>query len=277
MELKPSTSGGRPVIFDYRSIPEFITAMLDWRKSVEPGFSVRKAIASRSGCSPSLVTQVTRGNRRLTRDRVEMFAGLMKLNRQEALYLDQWVATERAPTRLEPSQADSKRKRRTGPQNHLLSDWLNIYVKDACGLEGFEPDPAKVHRLLGGIAPLKRIEKSLGFLVREGFLRRTLSGKLVVNDALTTTSEDVPNAKIRQFHKKALEIAARSIDLHPVERRRANAVVLPLNDTSLPELNEILKDFYEQLMTFAERHAGESHRLYQVLINFAPVGGVHDH
>jgi uncharacterized protein (TIGR02147 family) len=202
----------------------------------------------------------------------------MKLNRQEVLFLDQWVATERSPVkRFSLPKKESEGKKRSKPQNHLLSDWLNIYVKDACGLDGFEPDPVKIHRILGGIAPVKRIEKSLNFLVHEGFLRKTLSGKLVVNDALTTTSDDLPNAKIRQFHKKALNIAIRSIDLYPVEKRRANALVLALNESSIPELNEILKDFYEQLMIFAERHAGESQRLFQILINLAPIGGTHDH
>jgi uncharacterized protein (TIGR02147 family) len=252
--------------------------MLSYRKESEPGFSVRKAVASISGCSPSLVTQVALGRRKLTRERVEMFASLLKLNRQELLYLDQWVATERAPGGPGKSTfAEACPKKRSGPQNQLLSDWLNVYVKDACGLEGFQPDPVQIHRILGGIAPIKRIEKSLSFLLKEGFLRRTVTGKTVVNDAMVMTSDDVPSEKIRKFHKKALDIASRSIDCYPVTKRRANAIVLPLNDSSLPELNEILKRFYEELLTFGERHAGENERLYQILLNFTPVGGTRDH
>jgi uncharacterized protein (TIGR02147 family) len=234
-----------------------------------------------AGCSPALVTQVLRGKRQLTRERVISFSKLLKLTRHEAGFLDSWVESERTPTRAVQvgvaMPLGMTKKVRGQPQNHLLRDWVNLYVKDASGLKGFKVDPEVVFRLLGGIVPKRRIERSLKFLLREGFLRSTLNGDVVENVALTTTTDNVPSSKIRRFHKEALKLAMRAIDLYPVEKRRANAVVMVLDDESLEELDSLLKEFYEKFMTFAERHAGESGGLYQVLLNFAPIGGKHEH
>lgn len=263
----------RPVIFDYRSVGVYLDAMFRWKKQTDPRFSVRKLVADVPGCSPSLVTQVLKGRRKLTRDRVEVFASLLGLNRQESLFLDRWVAAERS---LRSSVSYPSAPRRSAPQNHLLTHWLNIFVKDACRLKGFKPEPAVIQRLLGGIASEKQIAKSLKFLLEHGYLRKTVDGKIVPESRLTTTTDDVPDAKIRLFHKNALGIASRAIELFPPDRRRASAVVVSLNESSVVELKDLLKEFQEKLMQFVEDHPGETDGLYQVLINLTPVGGCHE-
>lgn len=270
------TNSFRPVISDYRAIAPYLRAMYSWCKIEEPAFSVRKEAGYLQRCSPALVTRVLQGKRKLTIDRVGDFARLFRLNSDERAYLHQWVGSSRAKRRsyeksLSP-MAPAKQSRRTG-QNHLLSDWLNVYVKDSCRLKGFEPDALVVHRLLGGIATPSHIGRALRFLFREGYLRRTLDGKIVENESLITTTDGIPNRKIRSFHKKALEIAKRGLDLYPVERRRECALILRLDGESLSELRELLKDFYSRLLAFAGEHASESESLYQVTIHLTPMGG----
>lgn len=269
-----ATSLDRPVIYDYRSIPGFFLAMIRWHKMRDPSFSVRARTRQSAGCSPSLATQVIQGKRKLTRDRVETFSKLLDLTRSETAYLDRWVERSRALGKSNGLEAVIPRIRAL-PQNHLLSDWLNVYVKDACNLFDRMPSVHDLTRVLGGIASPARIARSLSFLMREGFLRKTLDGKLVPQDRLTTTTDDIPNAKIRQFHKHALKVAAAGIETFPIEQRRASAVVLSLNESSVPELQELLREFHEKLQSFCERHPEEKERLFQVLIHFTPIGGIH--
>jgi uncharacterized protein (TIGR02147 family) len=146
-------------------------------------------------------------------------------------------------------------------------------VKNACGLKDFRPNAACIYRLLGGIASQKQIKRSLDFLLREGYLRRTLDGKTVENDPVMTTTDELYDRRKQQVHRKALEIARRGISVYPWERRRESALILTLNDSSVEELKELLKDFYEKLLLFTEEHAQENEGLYQVLINLSPLGG----
>lgn len=249
--------------------------MVRWRKQSDPRFSIRKATAKQSGCSPALVTQVIKGKRRLTRDRVPQFAAILALKKHEELFLDRWVVEHLQPKRLDAVDTKMER-RRSSPQNHLLSDWLNVYVKDLCGLKGSRADVAAIHRALSGVATPKHIERSLKFLLKHGYLRRTIAGGLIKNELLTQSTDGPPSEKIRKFHKRSLEIARRGIDIYPPDRRRASALVMSLTDDKVEELRELLKEFYERLMEFTEKNSEDSGKLHQVLLHLTPIGSFHD-
>jgi uncharacterized protein (TIGR02147 family) len=257
---------------------EYLTAMIAWHKDSTSGFSIRKEVTRCGGISHTQVSRLGSGKRRLTRDLVEPLSRLLRLNGDERVYLDQWVKCERIEGRRSGATAYNReeetprrRLRKQTAQNHLLNDWLNVYVKDAVKLNGFSPDPARLFQLLGGIAPPKRMGRSLEFLLREGFLRRTLEGKIVLNETLVTSSDGLPNSKIKSFHKQALAIARRNIDILSVEKRQEAAVVLHLNTESVLELKQLLKEFYARLLEFAEERPDDNEGLYQVLLNFTPI------
>src|SRR5438105_3274396 len=85
----------RPVIFDYAEVHQYVTDMLDWRRRNFPEFSVRKVTKNLVGCSPTLVTQVSKGQRDLTRERIEEFSVVLALSPQEKVYLEQWVIRQK--------------------------------------------------------------------------------------------------------------------------------------------------------------------------------------
>ncbi len=269
LENKP-----RPVIFDYETTAGFVADMLEWLKESQRGFSIRGS-SGRVGLSPSLVTRIAKGERTLTRDNVEPLTKLLKLTVQEKVYLDEWVVSSRKASRGGdvPQMEVVKSRRRSSPQNHILSDWLNVYLKDAANLTGFSNNSQVLKRLLGNIASESHIERSLQFLLREGFLRTDQDGKIVENEVLTTTTDEIPNEKIRTFHKKTLEIARNALEVFPAEKRRASALVLTLSPKSFLELKQLLSEFYEKLLVFAEEHPDEHDQLYQVIMHLSPVGG----
>ena len=249
--------------------------MVTWLRAHRPGFSLRAATAKLPDLSPSLVCKLANGKRALTRDRVESVSLLLALNDREKSYLDSWVATSRRGQENVASTPEVKGatgSRRDG-QNHLLADWLHVYVKDAVRLKGFKPEPRTICRLLGGMASEQKVAKSLKFLLHHGFLRINDQGETIEDHHLTTTTDSIPSKKIRAFHKKALEIGKQGIDLFPMEERYSSTIVLPLNESSVSELQEILKGFYDKLLAFAESHSDDQEQLFQVILNMTPVGG----
>src|SRR5471030_1537929 len=135
--------------------------MLEWRKKEDSNFSIRQELGQIRGLSPSLVSQVIRKSRRVTRDRSAAFAKLLSLNRQETLLFDRWIALERMPFDAEKSKSEVLLPRKREAQNHLFKNWLNVYVKDASLLKDFKPDPKYLERRLGNIADAQRIKNSL--------------------------------------------------------------------------------------------------------------------
>ncbi|MBS1971157.1 MAG: TIGR02147 family protein [Bdellovibrionales bacterium] len=266
----------RPVISESTDPVDFVKQMIEYRKKTEKGFSVHAATASLRRVSPSLVSLIIARKRKITIDRVEELAKLLQLNAQERIYFKNWLArledSEGAePVPVKPEFQTQNRRKEVG--THILTDWINVYVKDCFQLPKVQENPQLVYRYLASYAHPKRLEKSVEFLLREGHLRRTLDGKIVVEANLAVADPKVPSRQIRQFHKGALGVAKTALEMFPPTERMANTLIMPLNEKSYGELLEIIQEFSEKLQNFAALNQETGDRLYQLIVNLSPTGG----
>jgi len=271
----------RPVIYDYENPVTFIRDMIAFRKNTEASFSVLKATGKLRKLSPALVSLIIKGKRRMAYDRAEEMAVLCGLKGREKHYFIEWIKKleSQSGESFEASRPSHSGRSRKQASENLLRDWLNVYVKDSVRLcKGLDKSSQKEEliRILGGIASESRIEKSLLFLLREGYLRITQDGKMVEDTPLTTAGDGLTRSYVRKFHKRALMIAKEAIDTYDTNERYANSLILPLNQDSYEELTGILRDFAEKLKIFCESHAEDSERLYQITVNLSPTGGKND-
>jgi uncharacterized protein (TIGR02147 family) len=157
-------------------------------------------------------------------------------------------------------------------KNHILSNWLHPYVKDLVNLKGFSLEPETLFFMLQGMASTRRLKKSVDFLFREGFWRRSLDGKVVEEETAVTTTNDIPSEKIRGFHIKALELALKGIKAFSVSERKASTVIIAVDDHNVDELRGLLDSFQTQLLEFIEKHPQGRDRLMQVTMHLTPIG-----
>jgi uncharacterized protein (TIGR02147 family) len=267
----------RPVIGKYQDPVEFVKDMIAFRKATESDFSVSAHSKRLRRLSPTLVTLVVQRRRKLSIDRVDEFGKLLNLNASERFFFRNWLVSDEAKSRpssspgIEQASTRSSRGRKLASAT-FLRDWINVYVKDFFQLESVQSDPELLHVLLAPFASRKRIEKALRFLLHEGYLRRTLKGGIVLDTELVVADTSVPGRLIRQFHKGALSIAQRAIDIFAPSERYANTMTIPLDAKGYAELAALIEEFGERLKDFAEHRQGRGERLYQVIINASPVG-----
>lgn len=260
----------RPTIADYKNPIEFLNALLVWKKEYQ-GFVIYKACAD-VRCSPALVTQVLKSKRNLTPERLAAFAKVFELSSLERKIFETWLSPSDTEIPHEPSPSMQTGPAQRKPANHLLKDWANVYIKDLVRLKWFNENPSDIAKQLNGLFSAKRIRQSLRFLVHHGFLMRNAKGRLVENENLVTTSDNVPSTHIRRFHRNALAIAQRALEIYAVDRRKASTLVVALNKHSHAELKKLLQDFDRQLMNFAEQHSyKEATSLYQIILNVSPI------
>ncbi len=266
----------RPKILEFEDPIQFLKAMLTYRKKTERSFSVLKVCRGLRRVSPTLVSLILKGQRKITFDRVDEFSKLMNLSTGEkhhfrALILGIGGETFEKP--LKGSVGDSSAGRRKVVSVHILNDWINPYVKDCFQIEQVQKQPKLLPLYLANLATSQRVEKALQFLLREGHLRRELSGRIVLDTPLAVTDTEVPSKKIRAFHKGALQIAKNGMDLFSSEERFSNTMVVPLNAQTYQQLIEMITDFSQRLQDFAALAVDSGDRLYQVLVNVCPTGG----
>ncbi len=263
----------RPIITEYHDPVEFLRDMIGYRKGSERSFSVMTASRSLRKISPALISLILKKKRKITLDRVEEISKLLKLNSTEKFYFKDWI--ERKEDRLSPDSKSDGKPLRTRKEvgSHLLTDWIHVYVKDCHEIPAVQANPARIYQKLSSVASRARIDRSIEFLLKEGHLRKTLEGRIVIDTPLTVATSKIPDRKIRQFHKSTLKMAKSALDLFPIEERYANALILPLNEKSYAELLDLIKDFAEKIQNFAETPKPAGERLYQFILNLSPTGG----
>jgi uncharacterized protein (TIGR02147 family) len=260
----------RPVIYDYRAPVLFLNELFKYNKSTKKFYSIRQASKKVIGCSPSLVTQILSGKRKLSRNHLAAMKIIFDLNQFELEYIDKILSFNSTNECITIEQPRKETK------NHILSDWVNLYVKDTIHLKGFLPEPLVIFKLLGGIIEIKRISKAMKFLFKEGFWKKNLEQKIIVDETILHSTNNIPDAGIRKFHKQALKIARDGVDKFNVDRRFSSTILLSLNEKSLQDLRVLLNKFQSEVTDFMEKHPSEDEQLVQVNLNLTPIGGKHE-
>ncbi|MCB0422993.1 MAG: hypothetical protein KDD61_18475, partial [Bdellovibrionales bacterium] len=121
----------RPSPSQYSSPKDYLLAMIQYRKETEAAFSVVRAAKNLRRVSPALISLIRKGDRRITLDRANELAQLANFNSTERAYFINWI---KGQEQGEPEEIKSSRESRIGRRKvvstHLLSDWINVYVKD---------------------------------------------------------------------------------------------------------------------------------------------------
>lgn len=268
--MKTAPILARPVVDDYRLANLFLNDLLIHYKTTS-NFSIRQRVKNLKGCSSALVSQVLKGKRRLTRDQLPHFAKLFKLTTFEIEQLDKGLFEEKlSAAGLETNPLKDVKRR--SPKNHILSSWLNVYVKDLVNLKGFTPDATILHKMLFQVAPVGSISKATSFLLKEGFWRISLDKKIVIEDDALTTTNEIPNEKIKAFHIQALKIALRGMSQFQTNQRKASTILVSVDKSKIPELRSLIDSFQNQLLHFIEENPRGSDELMQITIHLTPVG-----
>ncbi|RYZ76234.1 MAG: DUF4423 domain-containing protein, partial [Proteobacteria bacterium] len=228
----------RPAIESFDDPVEFMADMIRYRKASDANFSVVQATKDLRRISPALVSLVLKKKRKLTLDRVDEFAKLLGLSAPERHFLKEWIGGSTEV--VAPKSASGDRRNRKEVSTHILKDWLNVYVKDLFQFEEIQKSPQLAEKVLVHIATPKRVRASVQFLLREGYLRKTMDGRTVLETELAVADPKIPSQKIRQFHKASLALAQKAIDRVPPSERYANSLVVPLNEASYGELVELI-------------------------------------
>ena len=267
----------RPNITEYSDPAKFLADMLNYRRHTERGFSIQRHTRGLRRVSPTLISLIVSKKRSITVDRADELGRLLNLNSFERTHFRGWIQTLSGGT---PGRKDVKAdedsipsSKRKNVSTSLLSDWINVYVKDLFQLESVRKNPTLIDRFLLPFASAKRIRRATSFLFREGHLRKNQTGETVLDSPLSIADPRVPSAKIRQFHKAALRIAQASLDLYPAHERLANTLVLPLSEADYREMLVLVDEFAERIKDFASTRPDKADRLYQFVLNISPVGG----
>lgn len=229
------------------------------RQIRNPNYSLR-SLARKIGMSPTLLSQLLSGQRRLTVRSAEKIAAGIDLSPAQSAVLLSGVGKQTGSMKREDIT------RLSDDQFRAVSEWYHYAILGLAHLSENFHDPAWIARKLGipvgaARAAFVRLQK-MGFVARVGEGFRQAISRL-------ETGNDVPSLAIRKYHRQNLEKAIESLTNDPVDTRYFCSLTVAIDPDDLSALKAAIVQFKER---FHRKCAvGTKRRVYQLGVQFFPL------
>ena len=251
----------RPDVFTYANPASFVKDMLAWRKETSLLFSVRREVVGIRGLSPTHVTLLAQGKRRLTPESAEGVARLLGLSHTERIVLNQLCGNT--------PEGDLPKTLRSQLNGEFLGQWFHLHIWESARLFDFRPHHDNLFSRLRGLAAAKALQRGFDFLLHHGFLRRLPSGRIVPDAEVLESTDGIPNKSIQKFHSESLRLAAKLTQELQPDQRECQTLLLSLSQAQFEELRTKLKQTSEDLTQWASAAKGED-AVFQVVLSAVP-------
>ena len=239
------------------------------RKKLNPRYSLRK-FSSDCGLSPSFVGYLIRGLRSLSFDQYVAVSSRLGIT----LPLP---GSSQDETKIVPVKATGKQGRYRSTefleipmQGRLDSlSWIDIQIADLTLLKGFKPDIVWMGKKLN--LPASVVSESVEKLIQLGVLQ--IRGNLLIKKKKKIyLSASQSLSSLRKYHRDAMHGALQElsrVDEAAFKRRLITGATLTLNDKLLPQVQEKLNNFVQEVIDLAADEDAQS--LYQLNLQFFPL------
>lgn len=122
-----------------------------------------------------------------------------------------------------------------------LKHWLNVTIRELVYLNDFSTDVKWIRERLRYMPTEAEVERSLKFLIREGYICQNDEGRWVTSVRNLDCQEGVFRLSLGEYHRQVLQLAQRSIDEVPRELRLILGHTAALNGEQKKKAEDILK------------------------------------
>jgi uncharacterized protein (TIGR02147 family) len=261
--------------FDYR---EYLSALFNYHKAISPVFSHRYIVSKAGFKSPNSLKNVINGQRHLSIEGAERFAGAFKMEERERTYFIIMVRFTTVTSAKEKERCLSellKLRKSSLPaglkeeQMDILSAWWHVAIREITALPDFKNSSLWVSRVL--VPPISHTDAaaSLRLLKKLGLIRKTKTGWGPVEPTLRSDSE-VYHVYASMFHREMIKLGMEAISRFSHELREISGTTLRLSKRDVPRAKTLLQNFRLQLLDFASS-SQDADQVYQLNFQFFPL------
>lgn len=226
----------------------------------------------------SFLRDVIEGRRNISDDSVEKFLTAIGLVEDAADYFRELVHYNREQDAERKAQCFRKllllqARREFSPvkqaQAKYYSDWVNVIVREAAGLERFGGDPAKIGAAMLPAVPEEQIAQSLQLLKSLGMLEKTKDGAFRPSTPRIVPG-DVDASLVRNIKRQMLLHAIDRLEAGPAPDTQVSSVTLAVSHHRLQKLNDQLRQFRLDLLADTATDDGPLEQVVQVNFQLIP-------
>lgn len=230
-----------------------------------PAYSLR-AFARRLAISPSALSEILNGKRRVSRKLAERLADKLCLEprkRQDLL-----ARFKRAGATAKGATEQVAYEELDSDQFATISEWYHFGILSLMETTTFQEDPTWISERLN----IKVTEAAGGLdrLLRLGLVARSKNGKLKLTKARLTTSDGVYNLSIRRAHATNLALAQRSLAEDPVDVVDFSSMTMAIDPSLIPEARRMIRELADQVSAKLEI-PGKQTEVYNLCVQLFPL------
>lgn len=238
-----------------------------------PKFSLR-AFAQKLGITPSGLSQIFSGKKRVSYERAHEFASRLHLSDADSEYfllLVQADSTKKPALKSQLLERIGDRFPERLPQHNLsldqfklISEWYGIALLEIVSTFGRRWDAGRIADYLG--IHKTEAESMLARLERLELIEVTPKGYRRVAERLHVSS-NVPSDTIRAFYKNTLPKVQESIETQTPDEKIIGAEIFAFDPGQMDKAREITREYFQKMIQLASQGKNRT-EVYQAFVNF---------
>ncbi len=256
------------------AIQKKISEKLAEAKLRNPAFWIR-AFAKRLGVSPTTLSRILSGRRRVSKKLAEQLLGNLGLSPSETQKIISLFPKKRPYRRTDIDLSDSKQALLTMDQYHIVSEWFHFGLRALLRTNDAQScpencEPKWLAQRLG--IKVTQASQAIERLLRLEMIERLPDGRLRATETSFHSPDGIPSASIRNNHAQYLDLARASLERDSVELRDFTNLVLTINPEKLSEAKSLIRYFRKEIGAVLEATPSDSSQgVYSLAIQLFPL------
>ncbi|MBI3017412.1 MAG: TIGR02147 family protein, partial [Deltaproteobacteria bacterium] len=254
---------------------DFLSHTFKEKQKKNPKYSLRSWSGHLGFRSPSVISMVLRGERKLQLELLTKIAESLRLTDPEKQYLQVLTLYSNAITPAEKQlysdllghiRPDQEFSTLHLDKFRLISDWYHFAIYEMVDLKDFKLDYDWISQKLNHEITSVMAEEAI-----KRFLRLKLlvlkNGKLKKNSQQQVFTEtDIPNEALKKHHTQMIEKALQSLQNQDVQEREISSNTMIFSKSKMAEVKRKIRKFQKEIARLCETKQGDA--VYQLNTQF---------
>jgi uncharacterized protein (TIGR02147 family) len=261
---------------DYR---EFLKDWFEDRKTRFHFFSNRYFCQKAGIKSPSLFSEVVKGNRNLTEKTIPQFIKGLGLTDSDAAFFTILVHLNQAqdPKKRDIYTTELKKFRdkvhkEVIPATHYeyYSKWYNPVIRELICQNDWHDDFSLLASHLYPAVKEKEAKESVDLLLRLGFITKDNDGRYHQSSPVITSGNHVHSSGLRNLNRAFAELTSEMIDKYTPDQRYISSMTVGISADAFDQIVQEFEEFKDRIRRIVHDNTG-SDRVYNINLHLYPL------
>ena len=267
-----------PSIYNYLNYREYLKNFFLEQKQFRNSLTHRAVLNKMGVTSTGFLANVLSGRKNLNKEMSRKLGKIINLATAERRYLNQMVLYTQAKCIEEKkchldallAMRENELSYMSKDQLSIFSRWYYVYIRDLLCFLDFKDDYQMLAAKLDPSLKPDEAKVAIRDLERLGFIARDKDGYFRPVDHLVSTGDETHSVQLANFQLVTMDMAKRSLQKHPGNKRDISFVSLTLSEESFARAKSEVQAFRKRLLLMA-RDEKKPDRVCQCNIQLFPV------